>query len=113
MRDRSERVPIPVEPIVERDLFDLAQELRRQRGPDVSPGRTPSSPLLLAGLVKCGKCGAPYTKETSGKKFAGEHPHAYYNCSKFLRLRQAFHDGQVPRASAGSHRAVGAAPAAV
>jgi site-specific DNA recombinase len=94
MRDRTEWVEIPVEPIVERDLFDLAQDIRRQRGPDVSPGRTPSSPLLLAGLVKCGKCGATYTKETSGKAFAGAHPHAYYNCSKFLRLRKGVCSGK-------------------
>jgi len=88
LRDRSEWIPIPVEPFIERDLFDLAQQVRLARGPDASPGRTASSPLLLAGLVKCGKCGSTYTKETSGKTFLGEHPHAYYNCSKFLRLRK-------------------------
>ena len=88
LRDRSEWIPIPVEPFIERDLFDLAQQVRLKRGPDASPGRTASSPLLLAGLVRCGKCGSTYSKETSGKTFAGEHPHAYYNCSKFLRLRR-------------------------
>jgi site-specific DNA recombinase len=85
-RPREDWVPIPVEPIIERDLFDNAHELRRQRGPETRPGR--GSPLLLAKLVKCGKCGAAYSKESSGKKFAGEFPHAYYNCSKFLRLRK-------------------------
>ena len=68
--------------------------IRQARGHDVSPGRTASSPLLLAGLVKCGKCGATYTRETSGKTFAGEHPHAYYNCSKFLRLRKGSCSGK-------------------
>jgi site-specific DNA recombinase len=93
-RERSEWIPIPVEPFVERDLFDLAQQVREARGPDASPGRTASSPLLLAGLVKCGKCGATYTKETSGKKVAGGHPHAYYNCAKFLRLRKGSCSGK-------------------
>jgi site-specific DNA recombinase len=87
-RDLSACVPIPVTPFVERDLFDLAQELRRSRSPARSPGRTPSSPLLLAGLLRCAKCGSSYSKETSGKAFAGEYPHAYYNCSSFLRLRK-------------------------
>lgn len=88
LRDRADWIPIEVESFVERDVFDLAQEARRGRAATESPGRTASSPLLLAGLLKCGKCGATYSKETSGKAFAGQYPHAYYNCSTFLRLRK-------------------------
>lgn len=86
LRDKSEWIPIEVEGFVERDVFDLAQSIRERRNPKKVPGRTASSPLLLAGLIKCGKCGASFTKETSGKVFAGEHPHAYYNCRTFTRI---------------------------
>lgn len=85
-RARSEWIPLEVEGFVERDVFDLAQTIRERRNPKTTPGRTPSSPLLLAGLIKCGHCGASFTKETSGKVFAGEHPHAYYNCRTFTRI---------------------------
>ena len=85
-RDRSEWIPLEVEGFVERDVCDMAQTIRERRDPKTTPGRTPSSPLLLAGLIKCGSCGASFTKESSGKKFAGEHPHAYYNCRTFTRI---------------------------
>ena len=52
------------------------------------------APLLLAGLLRCGKCGASFSKESSGKAFAGEYPHAYYNCLSFLRLRKASSKGK-------------------
>ena len=88
LRDRSEWIPIEVEGFVDRDLFDRVQALRHEREPKVTPGKTVSSPLLLAGLLRCGLCGGRFGKESSGKKFAGTHPHAYYNCSAFLRLRK-------------------------
>ncbi len=85
-RDPSEWIPIPVEPILDRDLFDVAQEMRKQRDKNKSPGRTASSPLLLSGLLRCGKCGAAFCLESSGKlNFAGAYEHRYYNCRTFLR----------------------------
>ncbi len=93
-RDPSEWIAIDVEPFLEREVFNLAQVVRREREPSRSPGRTASSPLLLAGLVKCGKCGGTYSKETSGKTSTGQHPHAYYNCSRFLRLRKGSCSGK-------------------
>lgn len=87
LRDESEWVPIPVEPIIDRELFELAQQVREANDPVKSPGRTASSPLLLAGLVKCGKCGASYTMEGSGKKTSTKtYGYRYYNCRTFLRI---------------------------
>lgn len=84
--DAEEWIEIAVEPIVDRELFDLVRAAREQREPRKNPGRTGSSPLLLAGLVKCGACGASFQLETSGKPDAtGERPHRYYNCRSYLR----------------------------
>lgn len=58
---------VEVEPIVEQELFDLAQAEREKRDPEKNPGRAASSPLLLAGLVRCGQCGARYELQTAGK----------------------------------------------
>ncbi len=82
-------VPINVEPIVDRELFEMAQRLRRSRDPKRNPGRTPSSPMLLAGLVCCGRpgCGASYQLETSGKNAdSGVYDYRYYNCRNHLRI---------------------------
>ena len=85
-RDPSEWIPIPVDPIMDRDLFDVAQQMRQQRDKNKSPGRTASSPLLLSGLLRCGKCGAAFCLESSGKpNFEGLYDHRYYNCRTFLR----------------------------
>jgi DNA invertase Pin-like site-specific DNA recombinase len=85
--DDDEQILIPVEPILDRDLFDLAQQVRVERDPEKHPGREPSSPLLLAGLVKCGKCGSSYQLESSGKAGPdGENaPYRYYQCRSFCR----------------------------
>lgn len=85
-RERSEWIKINVEPIIDLELFEAAQQLRRERDPERTAGRTNSSPLLLAGLVKCGACRASYILETSGKLNAdGEYAYRYYNCRAFLK----------------------------
>lgn len=86
VRDRSEWLPIAVEPIIDSTLFESAQTVREGRDPKKNPGRTGSSPLLLAGLLRCGACGASYVLETSGKTDAkGEHVYRYYNCRSFVK----------------------------
>ena len=90
LNDREDWVPIPVTPIVDRELFDMAQHLREKRDPRRNPGRTPSSPMLLAGLVHCGQCGASYQLETSGKNAeGGVYEYRYYNCRSHLRVGKA------------------------
>jgi DNA invertase Pin-like site-specific DNA recombinase len=84
--DREDWIPIPCEPIVPKDLFALVEEIRARRDPKKCPGRLSSSPLLLAGLLKCGSCGSSYTLESSGKEDpTGIRSYRYYNCSKFFR----------------------------
>lgn len=86
-REKDAWVPSKVAPIIERDLFDLAQQIREERDPERHPGRAPSSPLLLARLLRCGRCGSACALETSGKLGPdGEHTYRYYNCRAFTRV---------------------------
>jgi site-specific DNA recombinase len=83
----DEWIRIACEPIIDRALFDLAQKIRAERDPKKNPGRTGSSPLLLAGLIFCGKCGASCQLETSGKVSPGTgRGYRYYNCRNFCRI---------------------------
>jgi site-specific DNA recombinase len=85
VRPESEWVRITVDSIVEDELFEMAQKLRARRDPGKNPGRLPSSPLLLAGLVRCGRCGDTCQLESSGKCDADGNPYRYYNCRRFCR----------------------------
>ncbi|MBK8995702.1 MAG: recombinase family protein [Myxococcales bacterium] len=76
---------VEVEPIIEQELFDLAQLERAKRDPDKNPGRAATSPLLLAGLVRCGQCGARYELQTAGKMRPDGTRYAYYQCSAARR----------------------------
>jgi site-specific DNA recombinase len=83
----AEWVPLPVAPIVTPAVHELAMKLRKQREPSRRPGRPVSPANLLAGIVHCGKCGASYQLETSGKRVRGDrYQYRYYNCSKFCRI---------------------------
>jgi site-specific DNA recombinase len=82
----QDAVLIAVDPIITREVFDTAQRVRGEKDPQVNPGRTSSSPMLLAGLVRCAKCGASYQLETSGKKSPNAHfEYRYYNCRSATR----------------------------
>ncbi len=86
LRPETEWIPISVTPILDRELFDMAGQLRQARDPKRNPGRTPCSPSLLAGLIACGRCGASYQLETSGKTASsGVYAYRYYNCRSHLR----------------------------
>lgn len=76
---------VEVEPIVAPELFALAQAEREKRDPEKNPGRAASSPLLLAGLVRCGQCGARYELQTAGKVRPDGSRYAYYQCSAARR----------------------------
>jgi site-specific DNA recombinase len=75
--DPDECVTIKVEPIVDEVLWEQAQRVRREVDPKVAPGRTGSSPMLLAGLLRCARCGAAGTLETAK---AGAY--RYYGCRR-------------------------------
>jgi site-specific DNA recombinase len=94
-------VLIAVEPIVAREIYDAAQRVRAQKDPVVNPGRTASSPMLLAGLVRCAKCGASYQLETSGKKSrTADFQYRYYNCRSATRAGKEKCEGcRIPEAT--------------
>jgi hypothetical protein len=82
----SEWIELRVEPIIEREAFDLAQEIRKARDPSQSPGRASSPERALTGLLRCGKCGASYQLEGSGKSVTDtKYTYSYYNCRTTLR----------------------------
>ena len=87
VRPESERTCIPCEPIIEQSTWDLVQQLRAKRAPHETPGQTTASPMLLAGVVKCGRCGSSYTLETAQKTLSDgvKVTHRYYNCRAFIR----------------------------
>jgi len=65
-RDREEWILVPVEPLIDRELFEEAESLRRKRRPDVkTPPSVTSAKTLLTGLLMCGKCGARMGLETA------------------------------------------------
>jgi len=85
-RPRQDWLPLVVNPIVDREVYGIAQRLRRSRDPRGRPGRAVAKPHLLSGMLRCGQCGASYQLETSGKKIEGEvYRYCYYNCRNALR----------------------------
>ncbi len=97
-RNEAEWLPLKVEPIVEPSLYELAMKLRKDREPRRNPGRPASKENLLAGLVRCAKCGASYQLETSGKRVNGDlYQYRYYNCRTFCRIGSgACTGGRIP-----------------
>jgi site-specific DNA recombinase len=86
-KHESEWLSLSVPPIVIPTVHQLAMKLRAQREPSRNPGRPASPTNLLAGVVRCGKCGASYQRETSGKRTRGDiYRYCYYNCRKFCRI---------------------------
>ncbi|HVY26080.1 MAG TPA: recombinase family protein [Polyangiaceae bacterium] len=85
IRPQEEWIPIKCEPILDEEVFELAQRLRARRDPGRNAGRLPSSPLLLAGLLRCSRCGDSCQLESSGKCDPQGQPYRYYNCRRFCR----------------------------
>jgi site-specific DNA recombinase len=89
-RNESEWLPLRVEPLIESSLYELAMELRKDREPMRNPSRPASPESLLAGLLRCGRCGASYQLETSGKRVTSAvYWYRYYNCRTFCRVGSA------------------------
>jgi len=85
-RPVDDSLTLAVEPIIDAKTYALAQDLRTRREPTRSPGRAAAKPHLLSGLVFCGRCGASYQLETSGKKIDGAvYRYCYYNCRAACR----------------------------
>ncbi len=85
----SEWVLIAIPPIIDEALFRAVEAKRHSRSPDVVSPRQVSSPTLLTGLLKCGKCGAGMTLATGkGGRYR------YYKCN--TRLAKNNHDCDTP-----------------
>jgi len=89
-RPREEWLSLKVEPLVDAQVFELASRLRTQREPSGSPERRAvAATHLLIGFIRCGRCGASYQLETSGKHVeSGVYRYTYYNCRNTLRSGQ-------------------------
>lgn len=79
-RPPSEWVPIAVPPIIDEQTFNAAQALLQSRAPKRIAPRIVNTPTLLAGVAKCGHCGAGLIQNT-GK--GGQY--RYYCCSRRLK----------------------------
>ena len=95
VNDDDDQISIPCAAILDRETFDVAQRLRSDREPSQSPDRAASSPLLLAGLIRCGRCGSKYSLQSSGKRGpSGDYKYRYYACRRALREGKEQCDGR-------------------
>jgi hypothetical protein len=79
-RPEEDWIVIPAEPIVPPEEWDQVAAFLSSRSPAVTNPAVVSSPLLLTGLLECGRCGASMCLETGkGGRYR------YYNCRRRLR----------------------------
>ena len=57
---RGQSYQAPHQPLIDKPLFERAQQILRERGEDCSLRRSNQSDYLLTGLVKCARCGKRY-----------------------------------------------------
>ncbi len=57
---RGRYYPAPHQPLIEKSLFERAQQILQERGEDVSLRRSNQSEYLLTGLVRRARCGKRY-----------------------------------------------------
>lgn len=79
-RPPSEWIELAVPAIVAEETFNAVQALLRSRNPRRMPPRIANGPTLLAGVARCGHCGAALILNT-GKGGA----YRYYCCSRKLK----------------------------
>jgi site-specific DNA recombinase len=96
-RPRGEWLALSVEPIVDAATFELAQRLRTTRESRQRRGAV-ALVHVLGGLVRCGRCGASFGLESSGKRIdGGVYRYCYYNCRTTLRTgKQACAGQRIP-----------------
>jgi len=79
-RPPSQWVALEVPPIIDEETFNAVRGLMHSRDPERLPPRVANGPTLLAGLARCGYCGAALIQNT-GKGGA----YRYYCCSRKLK----------------------------
>jgi site-specific DNA recombinase len=80
VRPPSEWIELAVPAIIDQAAFDAVQRLLQSRNPKRTPPRVANGPTLLAGLARCGHCGAAMIQNT-GKGGA----YRYYACSTKIK----------------------------
>ncbi len=95
LKPRSEWITVKVPAIVTESERAEADAVRTARRPSVCPPRQLSSPLLLAGLLRCGVCGAGMTLATgkSGR-------YRYYRCNNRMNHGADRCNNAMPRVDA-------------
>jgi site-specific DNA recombinase len=79
-RPPSQWVALQVPPIIDESTFNAVRGLLQSRNPKRMPPRVANGPTILAGLARCGYCGAALIQNT-GKGGA----YRYYCCSRKLK----------------------------
>ncbi|HEY2395061.1 MAG TPA: recombinase family protein [Rudaea sp.] len=95
LKPRKEWITVAVPAIVTEGVRAHADAVRSARRPSNCPPRQLSSPLLLAGLLRCGVCGAGMTLATgkSGR-------YRYYRCNNRMNHGKTRCDNAQPRVDA-------------
>ncbi|WP_370623254.1 recombinase family protein [Polynucleobacter sp. UB-Tiil-W10] len=76
LKPESEWVPVPVDPMIDKAIFEATKARKQSRSFDVVPPRVVTTKTLLTGLAKCGLCGSSMTLMTGkGGKYR------YYKCA--------------------------------
>jgi site-specific DNA recombinase len=73
LRDRKEWIPIRFPEIIEKEKFELVQEILKKR---FKPFAKSKVLYLFSGLIKCARCGYNFTGESRGAQNT-----AYYRCN--------------------------------
>ena len=88
---RGNHHPAPHEPLVDKDLFERAQQKLRERSEDISLRRSNSSEYLLTGLIKCAHCGKRYVGASANGN-GGRY--RYYVCFSRQRYGKSACEGE-------------------
>lgn len=76
-RPETEWIITPVEPIIDLEIFECAQQSRVTKACQRNKWKAHNSPMLLTGFLRCGKCGSSLVSEKAkGGKYV------YYFCSR-------------------------------
>lgn len=88
-RSKREQILVEVPKIIDAVTFEQVQQQLRRNNPRKTPPRVASSPLLLSGIAKCGKCGSSMILRTgkSGR-------YRYYTCGSQARKGKSECSGQ-------------------
>ncbi|MBN1659195.1 MAG: recombinase family protein [Anaerolineae bacterium] len=94
IRYGEEYFPGQHQPLIERELWDRVQAIRKKRGSGKGAGRKPDRVYLLSRLARCSDCGLRLTSQTSKGKGRKGHETQYYHCPSYRRSIDCSTDGE-------------------